>query len=146
MLDLGLEVGLGLHPLGHTHARAALDEYAQGPIRQPHHAGDRPQHADRVQIVGPGSLDLGVAAGHEHDRPVAAQDVVDELEAPRLADVEWDDQIGKGHRVAQRQHAELRGEAAEAVLLILLGLARRGPDVKDGHGSSPLWIGTSRRG
>src|SRR5262249_22565767 len=90
-------------------------------------------------------LDLGVAARDQHDRAIAAQDVVDELEAARLADVERDDQVGEGHRVAQRQDAEPRGKAAEAVLLILVGLAGRGPDGQDGHWPSPLWIGTSRR-
>ena len=95
---------------------------------------------------GPGDLDLGVATGDQHDRPVAPQDVVDELEAARLADVERDDQIGEGHRVAQRQHAEPRGKPAEAALLIVVGLARGGADVDDGHWPSPLWIGTSRRG
>ena len=146
MLDLGDEVGLGGHPLLHAHARAALDEDAQRPVGQAHHPRDRPQHADRVQLVGAGRLDLRVATGDQHDRPVAAQNVVDELEAARLADVERNDQIGERHRVAQREHAQPRGKTAEPILLIVVGLARRSPDVDDGHWPSPLWIGTSRRG
>jgi hypothetical protein len=145
VVDLGDEVGIGLHPLGDAHPRAALDEDAERPVGQAYHPGDRAQHAHVVELVGTGRLHLGVAAADQDDRPVAAQGVVDQLEAARLAHVERDHQVREGDRVAQGQDTDARGQAAEPVLGGLLGRLGGAVDVEDGHCGSPLSIGTWRR-
>ena len=64
-----------------------------------------PEHADLIELLGPGRLELGIAAGDHHDRAISAQHVIDQLDAALLADVQRERHLGEGHGVAQRQHA-----------------------------------------
>ncbi len=148
-LHLGDEVGLSLDPLRDAHALRALDEHPQGVIGQADHPGDGAEHPDVIELLGGGRLDLGVAAGEQDDRAVAAQGVVDELDAARLADVERHDQFGEGDRIAQRQHADAVRQAARAdrhLLVVLVGNRDLDQRRRGAHDESPLSIGTIRDG
>ncbi len=65
-----------------------------------------PRTPTEIEVIRLRGLDLGVAAGHHHDRPVAAEHVVDQLDAPLLPDVERNQHVGERDRVAQRQYAD----------------------------------------
>ncbi len=104
------------------------------------HARDHAGDADVVQLVGPGRLGLGLAAGDHHEHPVADQHVVDELDRALLPDRQRRQRVGVGDRVAQREN----GELARQRDVCRGGLAVAAADVD--HGSSPRWIGTLRVG
>ena len=135
------QVGLGLQPVLDPHPLPALDQDPQRPVGHADHAGDDAEHADRVQILGPGRLCLRVGAGDHRDRAVAAQDVVDQLDAALLPDVERDQHVGEGHGVAQRQHAHALGERRGAGDRDVTGTAAGGPDLD--HCFSAGSIGTA---
>ena len=61
------------------HALAAVHEDAQRPVGHLQHAGDDPDDADAVDVVGTGRLDLRVLARDHHEHAVPGQDVVHEL-------------------------------------------------------------------
>ena len=69
-----------------------------------------PSTPTEYRSSGPGASASGLRAGDHRDRAVAAQDVVDQLDAALLPDVERDQHVGEGHGVAQRQHAHALGE------------------------------------
>ena len=135
------QVGLGLQPVLDPHPLPALDQDPQRPVGHADHAGDDAEHADRVQILGTGRFCLRVGAGDHRDRAVAAQDVVDQLDAALLPDVERDQHVGEGHGVAQRQHAHALGERRGAGDRDVTGTAAGGPDLD--HCFSAGSIGTA---
>ena len=60
--------------------------------------------------LGPGRLEVGLAAGDHHEHPVAGQHVVDELDRALLADRQRRQRVGERHGLAQRQHRQRRGQ------------------------------------
>ena len=140
--DLGHEIRLARQPPVDPHALAALDQHPQRAVGDPDHPRDHPDHADVVERVGSGRIGLGIAAGDHHDRAVAAQRVVDQLDAPVLADAQRDQHVRERDRVAQRQHADALGQCAGPADGDLPGALRGLPDL-DRH-CSMLSIGTER--
>ncbi len=100
------QIGLALGPARQTDALAGLDEQPRAAVRHLHHARDRADHADLVQLLGFGRLDLGVAPGDHHEAPVPGQNVVDQAQRPFLPHRQRHDHVGERHRVAQRQDAQ----------------------------------------
>ena len=105
------EVGLLADPLVDPHALAGLDQDPQAAVRDLEHARDDARDADRVQLVRPRRLEVGVLGAEHDEHPVAGQDVVDELDRALLADRQRRQRVRVGDRVAQRQDRELVGEA-----------------------------------
>ena len=60
----------------------ALDHEADGAVRHPVKLVDRAHRPDAVQVLGAG-VALGLALRHEGQQPIAAHDVVDELDGAR---------------------------------------------------------------
>ena len=106
LLDLGHEVGRLARPLPDPHPLGALDEDAQGPVRDLEHARDRADDADVVQLLGAGDLDRGVLRGDHDQHAVAGQHVVDELDRALLADRQRRERVRQGHGLAQRQDGQ----------------------------------------
>ena len=127
--DLGDQVRLGPHPAHDPDARAALDQNAQRAVGDADHPRHHAENADVVQIVGGGRLGVGVAARHHRDRAIAPEHLVDQLDAPRLADVERDEHVRERDRVPQRQHAHLLGKLAAGAHRHIPGRAFRGADL-----------------
>ena len=109
--DLGDEVGLLGRVAGDRDARPGLDEDPQRPVRHLEHPRDGPGDADRVQVAGPGLVELGLPAQHEREHPVAAEHVVDELDRALLPDGERRQRVGEGDGVAQRQDRSRAGSS-----------------------------------
>ena len=108
--DAGGEVGVGGGPLLDAHALAALDEHAQRPVGHLEHARHDAGDADRVQLLGPGLLRVGVAAGDHHEPAVGGQHVVDQRDRARLADGQRRQRVRERDGVAQRQDRKRRGQ------------------------------------
>ena len=134
-------------------ALGRLDEDPQGAVGDFDHPLDHADDADAVE-VGRGRLVLlRVARGDHHQHPVAAEDVVDELDRARLADRERGDRVGEGDRVAQRQDRQRLGDRHGAAQDVV-GVERRLDDLESGralhHGRSigTRWVAAcgSRRG
>ena len=124
------------------HARAGLHEDPQRAVGHLEHARDRAGHADVVELVGPGRLQLGVAAGDHREHAVAAEHVVDQADRALLADRERRQRVREGDGVAQRQDRQ-RGGSSAAADRDLLAAGARGGDLD--HASRPRgWIGTVR--
>ena len=102
------EVGLGRGPLLDPHALAALHEHAQRAVGHLEHARDGAGDADLVELLGPGLLGLGVAAGDHHEPPVGGQHVVDQRDRARLADGQRRQRVRERDGVAQRQDRQRR--------------------------------------
>jgi len=142
LLDLRHQVGLGLAPAGDPDALGALDQDAERLVGQANHPGHRAEHARLVELLRGRRLDAGIASGQQHDRAVAAQHVVDELDAALLADVEGYDELGERDRLAQRQHGDAVGQLSRAADRDILGAVAGDSDLD--HCGSRLSIGTAR--
>jgi hypothetical protein len=95
-------------------ALGRLDEDPQGAVGDFDHPLDHADDADVVE-VGRGRLVLvGVARGDHDQHPVAAEDVVDQLDRARLADRQRGDRVREGDRVAQRQDRQRLGDRQRA--------------------------------
>ena len=139
---LGDEIRLGGEEALDPNSLAALDQNPQSAVGNADHPGDHSDDADRIEVLRRRRLDLGVAAGNHHDRPVATQHVVDQLDAPWLADVQRDHHVRERHRIAQRQHSQAIRQRADAPDRDLLSLRVRDRDVD--HFLSAVSIGTAR--
>ena len=93
-----------------ANALAGLHEDPDRPVGHLEHPRDEAGDADRVQVVGAGLLELGVARGDEHELALAGEDVVDELDRALLADGERRQRVGVGDDVAQREHGQRAGQ------------------------------------
>ena len=133
------QVRVGPGPLLHLHALAALDEDAQRAVGHLEHAGDGAGHADVVELLRVGRVDLGLLAGEHHEHPVADQHVVDEPDRAVLADGERGQRVGEGDRVAQREDGQLGGQRR-----VRLGRLALGAEDLDHSPSMRCWIGTRR--
>ena len=111
LLDAGHEVRLGGRELLDGDPLSAVDEDAQGAVRDLEHPGHHARHPDPVQVVGPRLLDLPVLRGDHHQHPVAGESVVDERDRTLLADCQRGQRLRKGDRLAQRQHGQVVGQA-----------------------------------
>ena len=65
-----------------------------------------PATPTRVQLVGPGRLQVRVLGAEHHQHPVADEHVVDELDRALLADRQRRQRVRVGDRVAQREDRE----------------------------------------
>ena len=118
------DVGVEPDPLG------PLDEDAQRAVGDLDHAGDDADHADLVEVVGAGLLVLGIARGDHDQHPVAAEDVVDELDRALLPDRQRRQRLREGDGVAQRQHRQRLGQRLVGADRVL-GVERRVDDFED---------------
>jgi hypothetical protein len=102
-LDAGHQVRLGREQVPHTYALEALDHEPHAAVGGARELMDDAGGADRMQVVEAGRLLLRVALRHEGQHPVAAHDVVDELDRARLRDGQRHRRLRKDNTVAQRQ-------------------------------------------
>ncbi len=84
-------------------ALGRLDEDPQGAVGDFDHPLDHAHDADVVEVRRGRLVEVGVARGDHHQHPVAAEDVVDQLDRAGLADRQRGDRVREGDRVAQRQ-------------------------------------------
>ncbi len=107
-------------------ALGALDEDPQRPVGDLEHAGDRADHADAVEVVRPGLLELRVLRGDHDQHAVAGQHVVDELDGALLADRQRRERVRQRHALAQRQDRQHARHGALRADLDLAALAAAG--------------------
>ena len=113
--DLRHEIRVARDPAVEVDSLSALDEHSQGAVGNPDHPRDDADHADVVQILRAGGLELGGSARDHRDRAVTPERLVDQLDAPLLTDVERDQHLRKRDRVPEGQHPDLTRERARAV-------------------------------
>ena len=127
--DLRHQVGLLAHPLVDLHALAGLDEDPQRAVGDLEHARDDARHADGVQLVGPGRLEVRVQRAEHDQHAIAGQDVVDELDRAVLADRQRRQRVRVGDGVAQRQDGQRLRQAGRCVVVVVDGAHRCGPRI-----------------
>jgi hypothetical protein len=98
------DVLLDPDPLG------ALHQDPNRPVGNLQHPGHHPGHADVVELLWTGLLELGLARGDHHQHAVAGEDVVDELDRPLLPHRQRGEGIGEGDRLLQGQHRKRLGQ------------------------------------
>jgi hypothetical protein len=112
-------LGRGLHPCHQVRLRPdqiqeadpleALDHQPHAAVGSPGELVDHPDGADRMEIGQRRRLRLGVALGHECEQPVAAHDVVDQLDRAGLSHRERESGQREHHRVPDWQNRERIG-------------------------------------
>jgi hypothetical protein len=130
--DPGDEVGAVADVVVEAHALGRLDEDPQRPVRHFHHPLDHADDAHLVEVVGGRLLQLRVLGGDHHQHPIAAEDVVDQLDRARLADRQRGDRVREGDRVAQRQDRQRLGQRQRAVAQALIAVERGFDDLQRG--------------
>jgi hypothetical protein len=108
VLEFADQVGLARPPLGDPDPAQALNEHAQGPVRNADQLVHRGGGPDLVEVVPARLLDLRAAHGHERELAVGRHDLVDQLDRALLADRERSQRVGEDDRLLQRQDRELR--------------------------------------
>ena len=114
------EIRLDLDGLLEPDPAETLHEDAQRSVGHADHLVDHGRGADLVEVLEAGLLVLRVARGQQREHPVAADDVVDELDRALLPDRERGHRLRKDDGVPQRQHGELLRDRDD------VGLDRRG--------------------
>ena len=115
-LDPRDQVGLLGDVLGDPHPLGRLNEDPDRAVGHLEHPGDDPDHADVVELVGAGLVELGVAGGDQDERALAAEHVVDQLDRALLADRQRGQRVGIGDHVLQRQHRQRRRQRLAGAL------------------------------
>ena len=113
------QVRLLAHVLLDADALQALHQDAHGAVGQLDHLVRQADGADRIEQVRPRCLDLSVATRDHREQAVAGEHVVDELDAPFLADGERDHRVWEDDGVAQGQHRQHRRDLLRGGLLDL---------------------------
>ena len=106
-LDRHVDVRLGAQELGDADLGQTLHQHLQPAVGQPHHAHDHAHHADRVEVVGTGLVDLGIALGHERQQAVALDRRLDRVRRDVAADEQGQDHRREDDGVANGQEREL---------------------------------------
>ena len=114
------EIWLDLRGLLEPDPAEALHEDAQRPVGDADHLVDHGRGPDLVEVLELWLLVVRVARGQEREHPVAADDVVDELDRALLADRERRHRLREDDGVAQGEHGELLRDRDD------VGLDRRG--------------------
>ena len=109
-LDPGDEVRLLGDVVAQPHPVGGLNEDPDRAVGNLEHPRDDADDADVVELVGTGLLDLGVAGGDHHQRPLAGEDVVDELHRALEPDRERGQRVRVGNGVLQRQDRQRGGQ------------------------------------
>ena len=103
---LRLEVRLLGDELPHPEAVQALHQQADGAIRRAQQAMHGGDHADLVQIAGPGRFQLRVLGGDQPHQLVGGHDVVHQLDGARLAHRQRDGRLRVDHHPSQGQDGQ----------------------------------------
>ncbi len=131
------QVGIVAHRLEQANTAHALYQQAQRPVGHLEHPRDRCLGAHRVDVVPTRLLDILLPDSDQRHVPLAADDVVDELDRALLPDGERHHRIGKDDGLLERQERQLETLARDG---------RRAADcplVSDGaHGFDLTSIGT----
>ena len=88
--------------------RLALDDGPDGAVLELDDLGDLGQRADLVELGRVGDvLLLGLALGHERDRPAVGDRGVERVDALLAADLERHDHLGEDDRLPERDERQL---------------------------------------
>ena len=130
------EVGIGggelvqLDPLGPLHQDP---DRAVGDLEHP---GDDAGHADPLELLGAGLLQLRIGGGDHDERPIAGEHVVDQPDRALLADRQRRQRPRVGDHVAQRQDRQRLRQRATGLQQHLVELVG-GDDFDLGAGGRP---------
>src|SRR5436309_14442198 len=106
-------------------APRARDEDAQRPVGNAHHLVDHGRGPDLIEILPVRRICVRVAHGHERDRAVAGDGILDELDRPLLADRERRHRIREHHGLLEREHRQRRRKRQVVLLELVERLRHR---------------------